>query len=188
MNPLTYILAAGDSSWVEIIVIALFFGLSIIGSIFQKAKEKQQKDKAKKSPAQSAQKKSPKRPRTSRTVQPTRTIPPPVQAQQVQDQKAVRVAEELRLRQQRQAQLESDRKKRLASRVSPESDTNAIEARLVSVQPSQTDAADTAPRRIDEIGVIMDLETTDEARRAIILHEIFSPPKALRQGGEMWDT
>ena len=174
MNPLAYILAKRDPGWIEIILVALFFGLSILGSIFQKAKEKRKKDKADKPPGES---------------RPTRPKPPAVpqarRTRQAPDEQTVRVSEELRLRQQRQTQLEADRQKRLATRISPESDTKAIEARLVSVRPA---AADTAPRRISEVGVVLQLNTPAEAKRAIIMNEIFSPPKALRKGGEMWDT
>ena len=32
------------------------------------------------------------------------------------------------------------------------------------------------------------LNDPQQARTAMIYHEIFSPPKALRDGGEMWDS
>ena len=179
MNLLAHILASRDTGWVEIVVIAIVFGLSIISSIFQKAKAKEKEEKAKKTRAESGQRKT-SRPRP-RTVQPTRPAPPPAPP----PEQSVRVSEELRLRQQRQAQLERDRQKRMAARMSPESDTDAIEARLVSVHSAQ---GDTPPRQISRVGGIPGLRTLDDARKAIILHEIFSPPKALREGGEMWDT
>ena len=180
MNLPAYILAAREFGWIEIVVVAIVFGLSIIGSIFQKAKEKkEQEDKARgnSKPSGRRQTQAP----ATRTVQPTRPVPPPAP----QAEQAVRVSDELRLRQQRQTQLDRDRQKRLASRTSPESDTNAIESRLVNVRPAD---ADTAPGQISKVGVILSLRTPADAQRAIILHEIFSPPKALRQGGEMWDT
>ena len=178
MNLLAYILAERDFGWIEIVIVVILFGASLIGSLFQKAKEKQQEEKRRgnSGPPGRRQTQAPAR----RTVQPTRTAPPPPPAGQT-----VRVSQELHLRQQRQVQLDSDREKRLATRKSPESDTNAIEAHLVSVHPSE---ADTAPRQISTVGVIPGLKTLDDARKAIILHEIFSPPKALRKGGEMWDT
>ena len=180
MNPLAYILAARDVGWIEIIVIAIVFGLSIIGSAFQKAKaKKEQEEKARGNSKPSDRQQT--RARARRTVQPTRPAPPPAP----QPEQGVRVSEELRLRQQRQVKLDKDRQKRLTSRASPESDTNAIEARLVSVHPAQ---GDTPPGQISKVGVIPGLRTLDDARKAIILHEIFSPPKALRKGGEMWDT
>jgi len=183
MNQLTYILAAGDDSWVEIVGIVIFIGLGIIGSLFQKDKAKKQKEEE----ARKARKKSEpsgrrqRQARSPRAAQPTQPAPPTTP----QPEQTVRVSDELRSRQQRQAQLERDREKRLDARVSPESDTDAIEARLVSVRSSE---ADTAPGQISEAEVIPSLKTLADARKAMILHEIFSPPKALRQGGETWDT
>ncbi|MBL7222208.1 MAG: hypothetical protein ISS69_19010 [Phycisphaerae bacterium] len=173
MNLLAYISAARDFSWIEIVVIAIIFLASIIGSAIQKAKQKQQEDKSRKPRAKSepSGRRETQAP-TPRTVQPTRPKPPavpqPARSRQAPAEQTVRVSEELQLRQKRQAQLEKDRQKRLGVRTSPESDT--------------------APRQISEVGVILNLQTPADAQRAIILHEIFSPPKALRQGGEMWDT
>ncbi len=176
MNLLAYILAAKkELGWIEIVVVALFFLVSIIGSIIQKTKEKKDKANARKpsGASQPARPKPPAVPQARRTRQPEPIAPQPV-----------RVSQELRQNQQRQAQIEADRRKRLAARKSPESDTNAIEARLVSVRPKD---ALTTPGEIGKIAAIVELNTPAEAKRAIILHEIFSPPKALRTGGEMWD-
>jgi len=179
MNTLAYILAAGDSSWGEVIGFIILIGLAIIGSIVQKAKEKEQKTKSRKpEPSGRPQRQVP----APRTAQPARPVPPPVVPAAG---KTIRVSEELRLHQQRQAQIEIERQKRLASRTSPEFDTNAIEARLVSVHPS---VGDTAPGQIGKTGVILQLKTRDDAQKAIIMHEIFSPPKALRKGGDIWDS
>ena len=175
MNPLAYILAKGDPGWVELVLVALFFGLSIIGSLFQKAKEKQQKNKDADKPRQKPRAVQPKPPVASkvRRPQPARSPQP------------VRVSQELRLREQRQAQLEADRQKRLATRRSPEADSSDIEARLVSIRPAQDD---TPVLEISEVSIILELDSPAEAQRAMVLHEIFSPPKALRNGGEMWDA
>ncbi|MCK4276188.1 MAG: hypothetical protein KAX78_06725 [Phycisphaerae bacterium] len=43
------------------------------------------------------------------------------------------------------------------------------------------------PRQLGPRPAMVDLGGADEARRAIIYHEILSPPKALREGGEMWE-
>lgn len=176
MNSLAYIiLAAGDDSWVEIVGIVIFIGLGIIGSLFQKDKAKKQQEEE----ARKARKNSEPSGRRQRQARAPRAVQP------TQPEQTVRVSEELRSRQQRQTQLDTDREKRLGAQVSPESDTDAIKARLVSVRSSE---ADTAPGQISEAEVIPSLKTLADARKAIILHEIFSPPKALRQGGEMWDT
>ncbi|MDP6542349.1 MAG: hypothetical protein QGH60_00070 [Phycisphaerae bacterium] len=173
MNLPAYILAAKGSDAIEIIGFVIFIGLAIIGSLFQKARaNKEQEEKNRKPRERSA----------PPTVQPIRPAPPVA----LQAGQPVRVSEELRLRQQRQTQLERDRQQRLSVRASPESDTDAIEAHLVSLHSEQ--ATDTEFEEISEVGVIPGLQTPADARRAIILHEIFSPPKALRKGGEMWDT
>ena len=179
MNLLAYIiLAEQEFDWIQIVVILIVMGVGLIGSIYQKFKEQQQQDGARKSePSGHRQRQIP----APRTVRPARPVPPPAPGAQ----QTVRVSEELRLRQQRQVQLESDRQKRLGARISPEYDTNAIEARLVSVHPDETD---TAPMQISKVGVILQLKTRAETQKAIILHEIFSPPKALRKGGDIWDS
>jgi hypothetical protein len=175
MNLLAYILAKKELGWVEIVVVAIFCGLTIIGSNNKNTNDKTYKENARKPSGASP----PARPKPSAVPQARRTIQPVPVAPQ-----PVRVSQELRHSQQRQAQLEVDRQKRLSTRLSPESDTNAIEARLVSVRPEDTVME---PEKIGVISAIVELNTPAEAKRAIILHEIFSPPKALRTGGEMWD-
>jgi hypothetical protein len=176
MNLLAYILAADDDGgWIRIVVIAILIGASVIGSLIQKVKETREKEQTRKPRAKPRVRPKPPVAKRSRRPQPVPiTVAPPV-----------RVSEELRLNQQRQAELERDRKKRLASRKSPQSDTNAIESRLLSRRPARSE---TAPQQIGKIGIILNLESRDMAKKAMILHEIFSPPKALRKGGEMWDT
>jgi len=43
-------------------------------------------------------------------------------------------------------------------------------------------------RAAKQIGVDLHLGDPAQARRAIVLREVLAPPKALRSGGEMWDT
>ncbi len=43
------------------------------------------------------------------------------------------------------------------------------------------------PAPPQQLAAMVDLGRADEAQRAIIYHEILSPPKALRKGGEMWE-
>ncbi|MCP4377631.1 MAG: hypothetical protein GY794_15815 [bacterium] len=180
MNLLAHILAAdNDSGWIRIVVVAVFIGISIIGSILQKAKEARDKAQTRKPRAKSPRVRH--KPPVARRQQARRPQPIPLEAAAP----PIRVSEELRLNQQRQAELERDRKKRLAARTPPESDTNAIEARLVNQRPAQSD---TAPQKVSEVGIAVNLENREMAKKAMILHEIFSPPKALRNGGEMWDT
>lgn len=95
---------------------------------------------------------------------------------------SIRVEEELKLQRRRQRDLEAQRRKRLASRKVPEADSAAIEGRILQVRPDQ-EAAHDLPT-----GPAVNLSSAERARRAIIFHEIFSAPKALRQGKEMWDV
>ncbi len=188
MNILAYILAADEEfDWVHIVGLLLFIGIGLISSVFQKWKESQKTDKTAKPktpPARpGARKQTPQSRRAQRAQRAQPTQPPPVR-QQESAEKTVRVAQEMQLRQQRQAQLEAERSQRMATRQSPEADTQAIEARLVSVPGGAR------PMETEQIGKpgIPELTTRSAAQQAMILHEIFSPPKALRQGDEMWDT
>ena len=116
--------------------------------------------------------------------QPTQQAPQagqPVTLTPVEPQ-PIRVEEELRVQRRRERKLDADRRKRLAPRKVPEADSAAIEGRILHVRPGQ-EAAQDVPT-----GVIVDLSRADRARRAIIFHEIFSAPKALREGKEMWDV
>ncbi len=56
--------------------------------------------------------------------------------------------------------------------------------RLAARKPTE---ADTTRAMRERLGPLVDLSNFDRARVAIVFHEIFSPPKALREGGEVWD-
>ena len=43
------------------------------------------------------------------------------------------------------------------------------------------------PSYVPETAKIADLSDLQKARQAIIFHEVFSPPKAMRQDGELWE-
>ncbi|MDP6046172.1 MAG: hypothetical protein QGH94_11395 [Phycisphaerae bacterium] len=167
MNSLAYILAADDFNWVHIVALLLFVGITAISSFFQKWAEKKKQQEAAK-------------PKTAKLPTVVGRAQPPAPPQQ--PQKAVRVAQELKLRQQRQAQLEADRQKRLSARKPPEADTKAIEARLVDAKLS---SKETSIQKIDRPGVIIELQNRSAAKKAMILHEIFASPKALRKDDEM---
>lgn len=96
------------------------------------------------------------------------------------------VEQEIVLLQSRLAKLERVRKKRFTALVSPEADTAAIEARLISIRPA-------IRSRVPEVAALraaptVDLADRDKARAAIVLHEIFSRPLAMRSQPEMWDV
>jgi len=84
-----------------------------------------------------------------------------------------------RLRRQQQ-----QRRRRLATRKSPEADTAAIEAHLLHIRPG---GGATDGQEIPHLVPELNLAQRDMLRRAILYHEIFSPPKALRRDRELWE-
>jgi len=178
MSSFAYILAEGDIGWLQIVVVAVILILGLISSVVQKAKEKEQQREGREKrrrPTPPTRQEQARRPQSA-----PQQVPP-----QPQDEEVVRVSEELRRGEQRQKNLEEARRRRLAVRKSPEADTAAIESRLLSV----SQAGDGPEVEIvGNLALGLGLLTPDAARRAIVLHEILSPPKALRQGGESWDV
>ena len=89
------------------------------------------------------------------------------------------VEEELRHEQQRLAREEAERRRRMAELKSRVAQRQSV----VSVQPQvKPTMAGEVMRR-----VAVDLANADAARRAMIYHEIFSGPKALRTKAEAWE-
>ncbi|MHC4294374.1 MAG: hypothetical protein ACYSTL_02180 [Planctomycetota bacterium] len=83
--------------------------------------------------------------------------------------------------------LERLRKQRLAVHIPDEADTEAIESRLVSIRPAIGSKRRAVPR-IAAATLGVNLSDPLDARDAIVFHEIFSSPKALRQTPEIWET
>lgn len=70
----------------------------------------------------------------------------------------------------------------------PEADTAAIEARLVSIRPAVVREDESTVEVIGSVaGVTVDLTDRRRAREAIVFHEILSPPKGIRSQPEMWE-
>ena len=80
---------------------------------------------------------------------------------------------------------EKQRTRRLAPPKVPEADTKAIQARLASARPA-TEAVRKAEVPDEAQAAGLSLHSRDLLRSAIIAHEIFSPPKALRKEQELW--
>ncbi|MBS3734604.1 MAG: hypothetical protein KGY99_06720 [Phycisphaerae bacterium] len=78
---------------------------------------------------------------------------------------------------QRRAQLRAARRR---ARRKAAAERSIAESELGSSSEGTRRAGD-APR------IVVDLGTADEARRAILYHEILAPPKALTTGEELWD-
>ena len=91
------------------------------------------------------------------------------------------IEQEMDRLQQRRDSLEQLSSKRLSMLSPAEADTAAISARLVSIRPGQADLREHVARSLVE------LNDPATARAAIMFHEIFSLPKAMRHEAEMWD-
>ena len=120
--------------------------------------------------------------------QPRAAASGPIILTEAEDQEVEQVVEdELRREQQRQARGDADRQRRLAepkSLVGQRKSVATIRPHVPHVQPEEwRTSEDAAGRRLE-----VDLADLQAAQRAIIFHEILSPPKALRQEAEMWDT
>lgn len=61
-------------------------------------------------------------------------------------------------------------------------------ARLSEPGPARIAEEAPGPGPTPPAGIGLDLTDAERARQAIIYHEVFSAPKALRKGTEMWDT
>jgi len=127
------------------------------------------------------------RPTAPRQPRPVRLAPVEAPTQRVSTRPvpSKAVEREIQRLQARLRKLESVRLHRLETRIPPEARASAIERRILSLQPS----ADERPvQQRAGIGVRAGLTNTEIARMAIVYHEIFSLPKALRSEREMWDT
>jgi len=201
-------LAAGDGGTFEIVIVLLFIVISIVGGIIKKASEKQKQKQQKGRPpakqprptgqgeqaqqGQPSQRPTPQGQAPQRQVsarpaqrQPVRVALAHPQAAAKPEDLSANVQTELATQQQRLQKAGLSRRRRLAARKPPEADSAAIEKRLTSIKPEPTD--ETAQTQ-QEHRQIVRLLGRNQARQAIIYHEIFSPPKALREGREMWDT
>lgn len=207
------ILANGSSDGFEIIAALVFVLIAIVGGIIKKIAQKQQEARQRGLQEQQGSVVPPPRPpHVSRPhahvhrpgVAAAPPHPPPFQLDTViplplsrhiasaiaeyvtleplTQTESIRVSQELQLQQQRSQELEERRMKKLAARVPQEADSAGIEARLLHTRPSAAPHLEpSAPRAKVVLG------DAEQARFAIICHEVFSPPKALRQESEPWE-
>ena len=217
MTAALYILARGDGDGFELVMIVLIvvvmFVVSIIKKVAASRAEEARRERPQQRPQQQPRQQQPRRPEPGRTARPAGPPPAPPQvspdvemAQQAlramgliparpqpseveeavvltpAEPESVRVGEELEQEHRRQRSAEAQRRKRLARRKVPEAHLAAIEGTILQVRPGQ------GPRVTVPTGPSVDLSSAARARRAIVFHEIFSAPKALRQGKEMWDV
>lgn len=92
-----------------------------------------------------------------------------------------RVEQELRQLRSRQQKLENQRDQRMTTASPGSEDTTAIEARLLHIPEAER------PAIASGLKISLQLANLQQAKAAIVFHEIFSPPKALRHEAEMWD-
>ncbi|HUT57169.1 MAG TPA: hypothetical protein VNA25_04775 [Phycisphaerae bacterium] len=203
------ILADGDiGNLTEILIVVVLIAIGIISSLVKKAMEKQAAkrqappeadqphptEQTQRQPRPTAQQRQPMgyeqpparlppaqmppvRPQPAR-MPPAPTarvaVPPPVPAQAIGPQRH-RAAQTVHRRQGRVARRHAAETLDMAQR-------GGGLAPAESPQPAHENAPGHAPAKTLE-----SLDTPEDLRRALIYHEILSPPKALRDRPEMWD-
>jgi len=196
-----YILAETGGRFTEIAVILVIVVLAILNKVLQKAARKQQQAEAEHRRREQRE----SRPQGSAAPSPGRQLsdqaarhraevlasppqaappapPPPAPVARPAETATRRVGDELKHERLRMQQQELSRRKRLAVRRPSEADTASIEAAIMRIAPAKRSTG-------QQKGPVVTVHLThaQQARRAIIFHEIFSPPKALRQGPEPWE-
>jgi hypothetical protein len=110
-------------------------------------------------------------------------VPPlPLEAQQHQGDLAKGVDEEMERQRQRMQTERSDREQRMAALAPQEADTAALISRLVHIRPGALAAHHGPSSRLLSL-----LKSGGGLRNALIYHEIFSAPKSIRQGQDIWE-
>jgi len=204
------ILAAGVGDWIEIIVILALVAISLLARLAKKVgedkqarqqKERWQQVQGEGEAARSAQ------PQAGR-ARPQAQAPRPAPSSRPAPTPADQVAQALKRAMGLFEQPPAPRPPAILKPATPKppQTLTPMQARptLASVASVESAAARTqvplpnisqVGNETDAYAITQERATIDvrlldpeQARRAIILHEILSPPKALRQGGEMWDT
>lgn len=192
MTTAAFMLAAGIGDVGEVLFIIVVVVLALIGKFFQKNAEKSQEKKDEQRAGEDRETIARRRPDAAERPAPpmmramaadraaTSAAPPapPAPAQPVLVAATEGPLENRHLREMERAEvsqaLASQRIK--GARVSSRRKPGNLDA--IGGQTEQP-----AVRMLLEV----DLSRRSQARQAIIYHEIFSPPKALRTGKEMWD-
>jgi len=180
MSSVSLLLGAGSGDLLELLFVLAIFAIGIISKILQKtAKDRQEQERA----------------RTGRRYKP---IPPPVNARppvgaaretmpprQDVEQRTPSPAVLARKRAIAQ-QRENNRQELLHLK---QQKAAAAAATVVAAQEAQRQESARKAVARQQAGPQSKglLKSLTAARRAIIYHEIFSPPKALRDNDELWD-
>jgi hypothetical protein len=96
------------------------------------------------------------------------------------------VDEEMERQRQRMQQERSQREERMATLAPQEADTAALISRLVHIRPASLAAG--AARHGESSRLLSLLKNGAGLRSALIHYEIFSPPKSMRKGQDIWDA
>ncbi len=184
---------------IEVIIFVVLIGISIIGGLIQQAIKKQQEKRA-----EEARRQQRERAAEGRGIQPAPQRQPqqPPQRRQQQPQPMPSLVRQVRqmfgLQQkaprraggappfpqpaapQAEVVLEPARRARRAARLRAKRPT------LAAPQPPPAAMPDATPTEGPPVPVA--LSSPEQARFAIIYHEILGPPKALRGREEMWDA
>jgi len=175
-----FILAEGIGDVLFIVVVVV---LALLGKLFQKSAEQRQEQKDEQRAAEDRETVAQRHPevaaeppaRPARRLAPAQAAAPPTSA-------APKTREQ-RLKERHQQELETAEIGRaMASR---RLKGRRASAKRRSGKPGDTDGQTTqdAVRPVRKVN----LSSRSQARRAMLYHEIFSAPKALRSGKEMWD-
>jgi hypothetical protein len=114
-------------------------------------------------------------------------VPPiPLEAQLHQGDLARGVDEEMERQRQRMELERRQREDRMATLAPQEADTAALISRLVHIRPGAQAAG--AARHGQSSRLLSLLKNGAGLRNALIYHEIFSPPKSMRKGQDIWDA
>lgn len=190
MNIMINILAQDDDGFdfVHLIVFLVIVAISIISSIVQKAKEKtkQQQGGPKPQPSGQGGVSMPQEDVAKLREALQQKAAAKQKAAQAKQLKALGVQEEMRLEKARLAKQEAQRRQRLASRRPPEEDSEDIQRRIVHVKSKIGQSREVREKKAKGYYGSL-LGNKETARKAIVLREILSPPKAMRKGDEIWD-
>ena len=193
LTPIAAVLAEGGDA-TNIIFLVIIVVVTVIAGIAKKFAEKKQQEQQERERAERAAQAArqphppPQQRRQPQRLQPQHGLVVTAEVAEPLDTLGAGVAGEVqRLRQQRAA-TERQRAARMTTRTPPEADNAAIEKRLVRVGRRQRRQSGGKATSASRAAVKVHLLSRAAARRAMVHFEIFSPPKALRKGGEMWDA
>jgi hypothetical protein len=194
VNATPNILAAADDFVEIIITVGIFLLAAIVGSI-QQAKKKAEEKRAEAERRERARDRQTQPRQGQRTKPPVRQRPPapprpPIEALAEQARRVfgVRQAPQAVPQAEQELVLEPAEAKPVRHVRRRAKATRRKPGGLAEAGPAGTEARQPPPAQVGPTReVALDLSRLDAARRAIIYHEVFSGPKALRGEPEPWE-